>query len=311
MISDLLDMMRVRSTAFVGKNLTAPWGVNVTESPNVARFHLVMEGATWVRLEGDKGPSQRLGLGDIAIIPHGDAHIYSHVENGAVEKAGDLPDYQVGPYFHRLGEIEDASNLLCGFFEFSSNTPPVIMERLPRLIVANVAGRSDDGSHSPLLELLRVELSKENEPSTVVLNRLTELICLFAIEDWLEDALTEDERMTALAQPKIKLVLDQIHSNPAHDWTVEALAELYGQSRNAFAGQFKHATGLAPMSYVRRWRIQSATRMLAEPGLTIDEIAFKSGYADTNAFSRAFKREIGASPGAYKRNLRDEARKRA
>ena len=41
--------------------------------------------------------------------------------------------------------------------------------------------------------------------------------------------------------------------------------------------------------------------MLEEGSLALDEIAFKSGYADTNAFNRAFKREIGASPGAFRR----------
>jgi len=69
MISDLLDMMRVRSTAYVGKNLTAPWGVRVSRSKKYARFHMVMAGETWVRLEDDS-PARRLELGDVVILPH-------------------------------------------------------------------------------------------------------------------------------------------------------------------------------------------------------------------------------------------------
>ncbi len=307
MISDLLDMMRVRSTAYVGKNLTAPWGILVSEHPTFARFHLVMAGNTWMRLDDGSEP-RKLEQGDIVIIPHGAAHIYSDTKFGPVRGSGDLPNYQVGPYFHRLGEDPDATNILCGFFEISTRTPPAILQRLPSMLVANVGASQSEDAQSPLVELLRIELSKDQEPSNVVLNRLTELICLYAIEHWLDESLNHDERLTALAEPKIKLVLDHIHDDPAEPWTVERLAKLYGQSRNAFAGQFKHATGLAPMSYVRRWRIQAACRMLADPGLTIDEIAFKSGYADTNAFSRAFKREIGDSPGAYKRGLRSQPR---
>lgn len=306
MISDLLDMMRVSSTAYVGKNLTAPWGVKVSESPVYARFHLVMAGSTWVRLE-DGSPPQKLKAGDIVIIPHGTAHVYSDTEFGAIMASRDLPNFEVGPYFHHLGTDPETTNILCGFFEISAQTPPAILQRLPKMLVASVGETLSDEAKSPLVELLRIELSKEKEPSNVVLNRLTELICLYAIEHWLDAALTHDERLTALAEPKVKLVLDHIHNDPSEPWTVERLAKLYGQSRNAFAAQFKYATGLAPMSYVRRWRIQAASRMLANPGMTIDEIAFKSCYADTNAFSRAFKREMGESPGAYKRSLRNKS----
>lgn len=304
MISDLLDMMRVRSTAYVGKNLTAPWGVRVSRSKKYARFHMVMAGETWVRLEDDS-PARRLELGDVVILPHGDAHVYSDTEFGAVNKTGHLPNFQVGPYFHRLGELPNASNILCGYFEISSSTPPAIVGCLPKMMVSGSENPAAARLIRPLLALLRDELSKDKEPSNVILNRLTELICIYAIEEWLQDALSHDERLAALAHPKIKLVLDHIHKSPAEAWTVQSLAELYGQSRNAFAAQFKLATGLAPMSYVRRWRIQAACRMLADPSVPIDEVAFKSGYADTNAFSRAFKREMGTSPGAHRRGMRN------
>jgi AraC-like DNA-binding protein len=55
------------------------------------------------------------------------------------------------------------------------------------------------------------------------------------------------------------------------------------------------------MSYVRGWRISLARQMLQGNSLPLDEIAFRSGYADTNAFNRAFKRETGRTPGSVKR----------
>ncbi len=65
-IADILNMLRVRSTVYIGKNLAAPWGVHITEHESLARFHIVVAGSTWVRLEKD-GDAVLLNEGDVAI----------------------------------------------------------------------------------------------------------------------------------------------------------------------------------------------------------------------------------------------------
>lgn len=305
MITELLDLMRVRSTAFVGKNIAAPWSISIEEHENLARFHLVVDGQTWMGLPGSKGVV--LSKGDFAIIPRGLAHEYRNVGNTQPAESRFLPNLEAEAYFQPLADMGDGgTHLLCGYFRISEQTPPTILAHLPDLMVERSTDEASGHKFDLIVALIREELLKESPASPIVLNRLTEVLCLHAIQNWLTRSLTHDEHvhLRALANPKTKLVLESIHSDPGQDWTVDSLARLFGQSRTAFAAHFKTATGLTPISYVRRWRIRLASKMLEETNLTIDEVAFKVGYSDTNAFNRAFKRETGESPGAFKRMVR-------
>lgn len=53
------------------------------------------------------------------------------------------------------------------------------------------------------------------------------------------------------------------------------------------------------MRYVTRWRLQIATRRLREGGGGIAKIAAETGYESEAAFSRAFKRYLGAPPATW------------
>jgi AraC-like DNA-binding protein len=73
-------------------------------------------------------------------------------------------------------------------------------------------------------------------------------------------------------------------------------------SRSAFAARFKELVGESPMQYVTRWRMNVAMTWLNEEDAPLDEIAGRLGYQSDAAFSRAFKRFIGVSPGDARRN---------
>jgi AraC-like DNA-binding protein len=99
----------------------------------------------------------------------------------------------------------------------------------------------------------------------------------------------------------LSLALRAVHERPAEPWSVEDLARVAGMSRAAFARRFRERLDEAPMAYVQRWRIALATRLLAEPGVSVAEVAARVGYTSEFAFNRAFKRQIGSAPGRYRR----------
>ncbi len=72
-------------------------------------------------------------------------------------------------------------------------------------------------------------------------------------------------------------------------------------SRSAFAARFKDLVEETPMQYVTRWRMNVALTWLREGDLSLTELAERLGYQSEAAFSRAFKRAIGISPGAARR----------
>jgi len=92
-----------------------------------------------------------------------------------------------------------------------------------------------------------------------------------------------------------------MHAKPAHAWTVEELAGTVGLSRSALAERFTGLVGQPPMQYLIRWRLQLAANLLRSGKRTVAAIAADVGYDSEAAFNRAFKRELGVTPAAWRR----------
>ncbi len=72
-------------------------------------------------------------------------------------------------------------------------------------------------------------------------------------------------------------------------------------SRSAFAARFAQLVEEPPLTYVTRWRMQKASRLLETSPAGVAEVAKRVGYDAEAAFSKAFKRWIGVAPGTYRR----------
>ena len=83
--------------------------------------------------------------------------------------------------------------------------------------------------------------------------------------------------------------------------SLAALARQAGSSRFHFARQFRLSTGVSPMEYLRRVRIERSKRILQTQETSIAEIAAILGFADQSHFTRIFGRLVGVSPGSFAR----------
>lgn len=92
------------------------------------------------------------------------------------------------------------------------------------------------------------------------------------------------------------------HFSVAHP--VEEMVKRSRLAERTFKRRFTHATGLAPLDYVQRLRIEDAKRRLERTEAPIDEISWRVGYEDPAFFRRLFKRTTGLPPGAYRRHFR-------
>jgi transcriptional regulator GlxA family with amidase domain len=82
--------------------------------------------------------------------------------------------------------------------------------------------------------------------------------------------------------------------------------EMIRQSKLAertFKRRFVAATGITPITYVQRLRIEDAKRRLERTETAIDEISWQVGYEDAAFFRRLFKRTTGMTPGAYRKRF--------
>lgn len=71
-----------------------------------------------------------------------------------------------------------------------------------------------------------------------------------------------------------------------------------------FKRRFAQATGLTPIAYVQRLRVEDAKRRLERSDDPIDEISWRVGYEDAAFFRRLFRRVTGLAPGAYRKRFR-------
>ena len=84
---------------------------------------------------------------------------------------------------------------------------------------------------------------------------------------------------------------------------VEEMIKRSKLAERTFKRRFAGATGLAPLVYVQRLRIEDAKRRLERTGSPVDEISWRVGYEDAAFFRRLFKRTTGLTPGAYRRRF--------
>ncbi len=85
---------------------------------------------------------------------------------------------------------------------------------------------------------------------------------------------------------------------------VEEMVKRSKLAERTFKRRFVSATGLAPIAYVQRLRIEDAKERLERSDAPVDEISWRVGYEDPAFFRRLFKRTTGLAPAAYRRRFR-------
>ena len=97
-----------------------------------------------------------------------------------------------------------------------------------------------------------------------------------------------------------------IKEHPGEPVTAEALARACGYSLQHYCMIFRAFTGLTPAEYVRRVRLREASSAMIR-GKSVTMAAMDAGFESDTGFSRAFRREYGASPRERLRRLREGA----
>jgi len=135
-----------------------------------------------------------------------------------------------------------------------------------------------------------------------MLAKLSELMFVEALRNYIE-ALPPEQTgwLAGLRDRYVGRALTLLHSRPAEAWTVDLLAKEVALSRSALAERFTELLGQPPMQYLTRWRLQLAAQMLHSERRGIGAVASDVGYESEAAFNRAFKREFGAPPAAWRK----------
>jgi AraC-like DNA-binding protein len=300
-VSDLLAMVRVRTSVYCRSELRAPWGFGVDARGNPS-FHVVTRGGCWLEVDGAEMPLA-LASGDLVLLPHGARHWLRDASSSPVRWLDDIlgstPVDDDGRL--RYGGRGELTELLCGGFELEGESDPVL-QALPRVVHVRGVDARPVPWVAATLELVAAVTSSETSGAEAVLTRLAETMVTQALRAALADlAATDPRRTQALRDPQVAAAIRLIHAQPESAWTVERLASQVGYSRSAFASRFREVVGESPIAYVTRSRLTIGATLLARTRMSIGEVARRAGYSTEASFGRAFKRAFGIAPGEYRR----------
>ncbi|MYS25182.1 transcriptional regulator, AraC family [Streptomyces sp. DvalAA-14] len=302
-LSDVLAALSIRTGSLSGIDAAGPWGLRFGVHEHV-KIGAVLAGSCWIGADG--GAALPLTAGDCFLLAVQDSFEMS-------DEVG-TPLADSGPVFQasadrvvRLGGDTPAGGggrtfVIGGSVHFLDGTVAHLLDGLPPLTVIR-AGTGPARAIQPLLRLCLDEVEAARLGTPVMIGRLTEMLFVQAMR-----ALVEEEPggmplrgwLGALSDAQIGAALLLMHRDPARRWTVAALGGAVGMSRAGFAARFRQLVGMPPLDYLQRWRVLTAGRALLSGDRTVASVAAEWGYSSEAAFSAAFKRITGVSPGRYR-----------
>lgn len=217
----------------------------------------------------------------------------------------DLPRETVSERYEilRHGSGGAPTGMVCGAVRFHHPTARQLVALLPRTIVVDSWTPPQVDWVRNTLRLMAEEASELRPGGEIVITRLGDILVIQAIRSWIaRDPAAQTGWLSALRDPQVGRAIALVHRQPGRAWTLRSLAGEAAMSRSAFASRFNELVGEPAMRYVTRFKMQLAAESLKEEGARVGELASRLGYRSEAAFSRAFKRHIGVSPGAAMRD---------
>lgn len=302
-LGEALHFLRMTGTFYCRAEMTAPWALALPARKGCLSFHVVMSGGCLLEVEG--GEARLLQPGDLALVPHGEGHRLSSEPGVLAPSLHDLRHERVSDRYAilRHGGEGAATSLVCGAVRFDHPAAHHLVKLLPRMIHVEASMSPQMDWMQSTLRLMAAEAKELRPGGETVITRLADILVIQAIRSWIqEDPAAQSGWLGALQDNQIGRVIALIHRDPGRPWTVASLATEVAMSRSAFAARFTELVGEPAMHYVARWRMRVALVWLKEDSAALGELASRLGYQSEAAFSRAFKRFIGISPGAVRRD---------
>jgi AraC-like DNA-binding protein len=306
-VGEALHFLRMSGIFYCRSEFTAPWALALPPFHRCLMLHVVISGRCWLEVEGT--PSRMVQPGDLALVPHGEGHQMASEPGMAGAKLFEIYREQVSERYEtlHLGGGGASTTAVCAVFEFDHPAASHLIKLLPRLIMVETSNSTHSSTHMDWIEstlrLMAAEAMELRPGGETVITRLADILVIHAIRSWIaEDPAAQTGWLGALQDKQIGRTLSLIHREPARAWTLESLASEAAMSRSAFAARFTELVGEPAMHYVTRWRMNMALTWLREDDAPVGDLSRRLGYESEAAFSRAFKRYMGISPGAARRN---------
>ncbi|HKE43225.1 MAG TPA: AraC family transcriptional regulator [Steroidobacteraceae bacterium] len=312
-LSQTLRVVRLVGAIFIQGRFTAPWCyqspradslVPVLEpgAERVVIFHLITEGECFVEIEGEE--PVRLMAGDVVVFPQGHAHRMTSQLGLTPVKGTRLEEVLARKARHVVyGGGGPTTRIVCGYLACDARLARLLFAGLPSIVRVNVRGSNAGAWLEASVRYALGELRSTRPGGAGVLSKLAEVLFIEVLRLYMSGQ--SAGRTGWLAGVHDRIVggaLNALHKRPAYHWTLDVLAREAGTSRSVLAERFQLLVGSSPIQYLTQWRMMLAANLLSRSNAPLARIAEDVGYQTDTAFSRAFRREYGAPPAAWRRS---------
>jgi len=304
-LGETLHMLRLTGTLYCQAELSAPWGVDIPPLEDKMLFVIVTTGRCWLEIDGVE--PLLIEPGGMALIPHGTAHRMVSSHDAQLMPLFDIPIEKVSDRYEmmRYGGGGEITRTTYGVMRFDHVAAHRLIAQLPKILYIDSWDEGADDWLQSTLRFIAREASTLKPGGETIITRLADILVIQAIRSWLDTAPEANQGwLSALRDDQVGRALAAIHRKPEQDWSVALLAKEAGMSRSAFSAHFTRLVGEPVMGYLAQWRMQLARLRLIETTEPLSIISNHLGYQSEAAFSRAFKKMFGVSPGSVRRQER-------
>jgi len=263
-------------------------------------YHYVRSGRTVAQVDG-MAPVE-LAAGDIVLLPRNEPHLLASRTGLQPAEVSEI-SWITSDGVHRVstGTAGDKTEVWCGFLGSLDATDHPLVEALPPMLTLHASEHQAEWLESSLRFL------SESKPSPEVVARLAELFLGQAIREYVEKLPPSSKGwLRGMTDPAVSKALSIIHNHYAEDFDVETLAREAGVSRSILGERFAELIGESPMRYCAQWRMRMACNLLRDGRQNTANVAHAVGFSSEAAFNRAFKREYGIPPAAWRKRVEAE-----
>ncbi|MBC3767125.1 AraC family transcriptional regulator [Neptunicella marina] len=294
-LSQVVELLRPRAVFANIISGKGHWSVRYSKFGEPS-FCIMLEGTCVLAVQGHEPVS--ISAGDFVLLPATpEFSISSQV--GAPPVYIDPNQVAGGVNELRYGDPDGLPDMrsLGGSFKFESADAELLVSLLPDIVHVK-----DSQRLALLVEIVGEEAAESSPGSEVMLSRLVDLMLVEAMRSTIT-SLAPPGLLRGLGDSRLSIVLRKIHADIAYGWTIAELASIASLSRSAFFSRFSREVGVSPMEYILLWRMQVAKEQLCRRDKSVAQIAEYVGYGSSSAFSVAFTRYAGVSPGRYSRKM--------
>jgi len=296
-LSDVLALLRVQTYWSAGFDFGGDWALKLGPYEGI-KFYAVISGDCWLAVDGVPDPVH-VAPGDCLLLPRGRPfRVARDLAFAPIDplttfvgiKDGGVQVYNGGGHFFGVG----------GEFAVTGDQAELLLGVLPPIV--HIRKEADKAVLHWCIERMRLELRDPQPGGFVVAQQLATLLLVQVLRLHLAEGRNGGVGwLFALADKQMAAAIKAMHENPGARWTVQSLAARAGMSRTSFALRFKETVGVSPLDYLTRWRMMVASDRIVRSSDPLSEIGQALGYDSQSAFSLAFKRVMGCSPGQYGR----------